>query len=260
MNSPLTFYIFFHKDLFEQNTADFTEEERQKWFSWVALNEKIPKQFPKWLPPSSLLCEYTMPKYNPMYQMMNFYQNSGFLHLYWNSHLINTRYIGFGQYDMKYDANEFRQIIRTLENDGGDKMIAAYTYPFGHLFDCLTPAQWEVHFLEPYNQYYHMNHTLNDLSKVPLALLHTFIIPKWFFLHMMPFVEKSIPSILSALQFETRHLAGTLERVFALCISCAILENKFKTMIKVNGISHEEHQHDEDALRGIVKGYGKNSG
>jgi len=95
-----------------------------------------------------------------------------------------------------------------------------------------------------------MNHTLESLSKVPLALLHTFIMPTWFFLHIMPFVENLTPEILRVLNWETRHLAGTLERVFALCISCGIIEGKLN-LFHLSGFQHIENQHSEDKLRGI---------
>ena len=95
-----------------------------------------------------------------------------------------------------------------------------------------------------------MNHTIESVSKLPLALLHTFIMPTWFFLHIMPFVENLTPEILRALNWETRHLAGTLERVFALCISCGILEKKL-SLIPLSGFQHIEGQHSEDLLRGI---------
>ena len=66
----------------------------------------------------------------------------------------------------------------------------------------------------------------------------------------MPFVEKLTPEILRVLGWETRHLAGTLERIFALCISCGILEGNLN-LIHLNGFQHVEHQHSEDKLRGI---------
>jgi hypothetical protein len=71
---------------------------------------------------------------------------------------------------------------------------------------------------------------------------------------MMPFVEHLLPRILETLQWDTRHLAGTLERVFALCISCAITEGKFRHILKLEGIEHVDNQHSEDILRGIAAG------
>jgi hypothetical protein len=67
----------------------------------------------------------------------------------------------------------------------------------------------------------------------------------------MPFIENLTPIILRELNWETRHIAGTLERVFALCISCGVLEGKLKGFIALTGFQHVEEQHSEDLLRGI---------
>jgi len=70
----------------------------------------------------------------------------------------------------------------------------------------------------------------------------------------MPFIEKIIPIILRKINWDTRHLAGTLERVFALCLSCGILEGKLKTLIQMHGIKTDiPGQREEDVLRGIKK-------
>jgi hypothetical protein len=71
---------------------------------------------------------------------------------------------------------------------------------------------------------------------------------------MMDFVNQILPGVLKALNWETRHLAGTLERVFALCISCGIMEGRFHNILKLDGITHDETQHEEDLLRGIQRG------
>jgi len=249
---PLTFFIVFHDHVFRENTSDFIDGEIQEFFTWVAVNEKVPKDFPTWIP--NLLAEWKMKKHSPLFQMLNFYQNSVFYHLAWNKELIQSKYIGFGQYDMKMDAQEFRQVYQVISStqDMGDKVFAPFLYGFDALFSSpITHNGWITSFLHPYNEYFGMNHTLESLSKLPLTLLHTFIMPTWFFLHMMPFVENLTPEILRALNWETRHLAGTLERVFALCISCGILEGKLH-LVPLSGFQHIENQHSEDKLRGIL--------
>jgi hypothetical protein len=252
---PLNFFIFFHDTTFQENTSDFTSQELSNMFTWFAVNEKIPKRNLSWIPPDSLLYEYKLKIHSPLYQMLNFYQNSAFFHLYWNKELINSKYIGFGQYDMKMSAPSMRELYSLIENDTADKVIIAFPYSINYLSsDLIPPHSWVTTFFTPYNEYYGTSHTLKTIETLPLALLHTFIIPTWFFLHMMPFVEHLLPRILETLQWDTRHLAGTLERVFALCISCAITEGKFRHILKLEGIEHVDNQHSEDILRGIAAG------
>lgn len=245
---PLNFFIIYHDKLFQENTAGFPADFP---FTWVAVNEKIPKVFPEWVPKNSLLKEYEMKIHNPLQQMTNFYQNSVFFHLYWNKELINSKYIGFGQYDMSYAAEEFIKVYDTLKDDTADKIIPAFLYPFDALCAKEMRNVWEEIFIKPYNSYYGTSHTLKMIEHLPLCLLHTFIMPTWFFLHMMPFVESLLPKLLKAMNWDTRHLAGHLERVFALCISCGIVEGKFRALVPLRGISHIDAQHSVDELRGI---------
>ena len=253
---PLSFFIIFHDKLFKENTSGFSPTELEM-FKWVAVNEKIPKEIPEWLPKNSLLKEYEMKVHSPLYQMSNFYQNSVFFHLYWNKELIDSKYIGFGQYDMSFDVEKFRSMTELIKEDTADKIIPVFLYPFQAL--CLTEGLtlWEEAFLKPYNSFYKMNHTFKSIEHIPLSLMHTFIMPTWFFLHMMPFVESMLPNLLKIMSWDTRHLGGNLERVFALCISFGIIEGKFRQLFQLNGVSHVESQHSADALRGIKEGCAK---
>ncbi len=245
---PLNFFIIYHDKVFKDNTAGFTEKELEI-FTWVAVNEKVPKEFPDWMP--NIIKEYEMKIHNPLYQMTNFYQNSAFFHLYWNKELINSKYIGFGQYDMSFNADEMRTILKAIENDTADKIIPVFTFPFEGLCNREEMPIWKELFVNPYNDYYGTSHELKSVEGLPLCLLHTFIMPTWFFLHMMPFVESLVPRILKFLNWDTRHLAGTLERVFALCISFGMIEGKFRQLLRLKGVSHADSQRSPDELRGI---------
>lgn len=255
--ATLTFYIVFHKELYEKNTEGFTNLEISHYFRWVAVNEKIPKIIPTWIPQQCLLKEYEMDVYSPLYQMLNFYQNSAFFHLFWNHEkLVKSKYIGFAQYDMSISAPEFRSVLDELNKNTSPLpiLVAAFPYHFNHLFGVLSVPEWNTFFIEPYNKYFQTNHTLESISQYPLLLLHTFILPTEFFLKMMPFILDLLPTTLKSLTWNTKHLGGTLERVIALCISCGIAEGKFSKLIVLKGIEHRDEQHSEDTFRGIPFG------
>jgi hypothetical protein len=252
----LNFFIIFHNKLFQENTSGFSPIELEV-FKWVAVNEKIPKEIPEWVPKNSLLKEYEMKVHSPLYQMLNFYQNSVFFHLYWNKELIDSKYIGFGQYDMSFNADNFRKITELLKEDTADKIIPVFAYPFQALSITEGLTLWEEAFLKPYNSFYKLNHTFKSIQHIPLFLMHTFIMPTWFFLHIMPFVESILPNLLKLMDWNTRHLAGNLERVFALCISFGIIEGKFRQLVQLHGVEHVESQHSVDILRGIKEGCAK---
>jgi len=252
MSKDLLIYIIYHKNTYPENTSSFSDLELRKHFVWVAVNESILKIEDKWIPSECLVKEWELNTYLPLLQMSNFYQNSVFFHLYWNKDLLKSKYIGFAQYDMNFSSVENRNIFRMIENDVGDKVFGSYPYNFQAIYGILTKPMWEEYFLNPYNEYYNTSHSFNDIEDIPLFLLHTFIIPKWFFLHMMGFVEKMYIGILRALQWNTRHLAGTMERVFALCISFGIKENKFRLVTQWDGVNHIDTQRVSDPFRGII--------
>ena len=253
---PLTFYIVFHKNLFESNTAGFTAEERAEMLCWVGVNEKVLKVVPEGfllgVERSPIIYEYEMRNYSPLYQMSNFYQNSVFFHLYENQHLLTSKYVGFGQYDMSFDAEAFRKMYGDISGDNADKLFPAFLYEFKCLYNYMNAKEWQEFFIKPYNEFHGTQHTLESLARLPLFLMHTFVMPTWYFLHMMRFVKHLLPMTLRSLNWDTRHLAGTLERVFALCMSAAIIEGKFKNVIPLTGCNHMEGQRTADALRGIA--------
>jgi hypothetical protein len=253
---PLIFYTIFHKNIFEENTIDFTKEEKQEMFCWIGVNEKIPKYIPESLKSYNIIYEYEMSVYSPLYQMCHFYQNSVFFHLYKNQYLLKSKYVGFGQYDMTYNAASFRKIYEIIQNDtnNADILFPAFIYVFEHLFGGLKEEWWIEYFLEPYNEFYGTTHTLEKLRQIPLFLYHTFIIPTWYFIHIMRFIENTLPNILKGLNWKTYGFAGTMERIFSLCLSCGLLEGKLKNVYPIEGITHNLDQHTGDIERGISPG------
>lgn len=247
MTRPLTFFIVFHKDLFPSNTAAFLKHERNSIFVWVGVNADVPKLIPASMVDSPIIYEFKMPLHNPMYQKNNFYQNSVFFHLYKNQNYLQSKFVGFGQYDMRFS----RASIPVLADD---HVYGYFSYGIEVISNYYPLSFWQGWFLNVYNEYYNTSHTFTDLEKYPMFMYHTFILPTSFFLHIMPFVEHDTGVILSMLGGETRHIAGTLERVFALCIACGLAEGRLKGSVNQRGISHISEQHTDDPVRGIVRG------
>lgn len=243
---PLTFYIIFHKDLFPSNTDAFSTREIKNIFTWVGVNEAIQKTIPLRMLGYPFIYEYKMRLYNPVFQKNNFYQNSVFFHLYRNQSYLNSKFVGFGQYDMKFD----RSSIPVALID--DHVYGYFPYENEAIWNLFPREFWQAVFLDEYNQYYTTSHTFEDLSRYPFFLYHTFILPTSVFIHIMPFIEH-VTNVLLVKLPTTRHIAGSLERVFALCIACSLVENKLKGHTTLGGVSHLLEQHSEDALRGYVK-------
>lgn len=249
---PFTLYVVYHKILHKENIQGFSEDLLNH-LCWAAVNEEIVKEYPDYVK-GRLIQEWDMKEFSPLYQMLHWQQNSFMHHLFYNQHLINTKYVGFAQYDQYLNAEEFQRLSDILKNDKGDKLIACFSYPFGACCDILSREEWDEVFIKTYNSFYKMNHTLEDLERMPMFLFHTFLIPTWFFNHMMPFIEHITPKIVKKLGWNIRHLAGTLERVYAFCLAMGMLEGKFRQVIHFKGIELRDEQRTADPIRG-VEGY-----
>jgi len=254
MYSPFHFFIIFHKNLYKENTDSFQPSDLEQFLRWVSVNESIPKEIPNWLPPNLLITESALQNYTPLYQMNHFYQNSFLLHLSKNRHLVTTPYIGFGQYDMKLSIDSFKDVQKLIEQEGSLKqtLFTAFPYPFIQLYGILSESIWRE-ILTLYNIKYSTSHSYDTLQKLPLALMHTFIIPSNIFFESMDFFEATIPFIIKHLEWNTRHMAGTLERLIAFIFCIKVLEQKIQKIVQLHNISHTISQRDDDALRNLRK-------
>jgi hypothetical protein len=143
-----------------------------------------------------------------------------------------------------------------LENDSADKVVTLFPYPpEGVIFGSPELETYFTEtFIKPYEQYTHITHSLESLAKWPLFLMHSFIVPSWFFKQMMEFMEWNLPTILKSLDWNLQHLAGTLERLFALCISAGIEEGRFRKVLHIRKTDHNGAQHSGDPFRNIPTG------
>lgn len=249
--APFTLFIVYHKILHEKNIENFSEPLLDS-LCWVAVNEEIQeKDYPKYTE-GRLIKEWEMKEYSPLYQMLHWQQNSVFHHLYKNLDLIKTKYVGFAQYDQKLDAKQFEELINTLNSEKRSVLVATFAYNFQGACEIVSEEEWQVLFLDEYNRKYKEAHTMEEIKQMPMFLLHTFIIPKWYFEYMMPFIEEITPKILKRLNWQIRHLAGTLERVYALFLACGLLEQKFQRLIHFQGIQQCDEQRTPDPIRGVV--------
>jgi len=243
IEKKMTFYIVFHRDVIPENTQEYTLEEMKQRFLWVSVNDTIPKSIPPEFPH---LAERSFPKYFPHLQASKFYQNSVFFHLYWNPSFLTSEYVGFGQYDMEFKKEDFENTLSHLNNPNA--VISFMPHPFvgcPHVYGFDTLYEM---FLRPYNMFRRTKHRFSDLEKYPLCLYHTFIIPRWLFVEMMEFVDWNMPNLRMQLNSEVRHLAGTLERVFAFYISCALHEKRLE-FYEGKGIIHRDDQRIMDPFR-----------
>jgi hypothetical protein len=245
IKTKLTFYIIFHRDVLPENTRDYTLDELRERFLWVSVNDAIPKSIPADFP---CLAERSFPTYVPDLQATNFYQNSVFFHLFWNPSFLTSEFVGFGQYDMEITKQEFETSLSLLTSPR--VVVSFMSHTFADTPQVYGPTMWGTMFMRPYNVFRHKNHQFKDLESYPMCLYHTFILPRWLFVEMMEFADWNLPNLRRCTKYDTRHLAGTLERVFAFYIACAAREGRID-IYEGKGVVNRLDQRIVDPFRGL---------
>jgi hypothetical protein len=126
-------------------------------------------------------------------------------------------------------------------------MIGFFPYQARIIEDVLNRDQW-TQLLSVYNLENRTTITLESLQDVPFFLMNTYILPTWFFIHLQTQLRKLLPHVLKFLNYNMRHIAGTLERTNALIIACALKEKKLIGLIS-DAISDVPSQKLFDPLR-----------
>jgi len=213
----LSFYIIFHKKLYPKNVPGLP------CFIYLGANEYIKKEIDTSILHHRLKFEYDCLGYNPIYQMLKFQDNSVIL----NYPAPPTPFVGFSQYDMIIDKDKFILAQSYLKDN---IMVGFFPYSIQVTMDILQESQWNQ-VLEIYNQNNNTTHTVQDISTQPFFLMNTYILPSWFFTRLQLNLRKLLPTIFRALNYNMRHIAGTLERANSFIIACGIKEGIIEYII-----------------------------
>lgn len=241
-------YIVCHRDAYPANHREFTPlEARQAGLRWYVVNEPLtPKNIDA--PPSCRVNEWDLPWHDPFLQMNNFYNNSALWHVYKNLDLLVDDHVGFAQYDMTIPRAPLEAFAELTTAQPG-AVAYMFPYPFAALFHNPLPGEfWDAAVVRRAFP----GVRLSDLASGELPLFHAFILPKDAFADMMAFADSVLAEVVRALGHDTRHLAGTLERVCALWIAAAVFAQKLGPVVNVPGFEHNQAtQRLPDAFRGI---------
>ena len=200
-----------------------------------------------------LLRERFLPVYDAgRMQEEHWYQNSMLFHLWKNPSVIGaSEYVGFGQYDFGLSKEGFDLCTDILKDSKSDVCIGMLPYSLDTLWQVASREAWDTMFTSRYNDRQEQNHSLIfGLWHQPL-LCHAFIIPSWFFMEMMEFMDLVLPE-LKELAGGERHLAGTIERALAIYLNFAFAEGRLRRCVVRHAIRHNDHQRLADPFRGII--------
>jgi hypothetical protein len=228
-----------HQKFYAETVAGISDEDLKKHVRFVCVNENLPKDVPAEFPAECVMNEWEIQGYEPFYQREKYYQNSVFFNTMNIIETLGLDQIGFAQYDMVFTPEIFEEIKQTCEADK-NAAIGFYPYPIEHLFEIVQPQAWQF-IIQQYSNFFQVPvENVDKLESMKLALFHTFVIPKSNYCRMMHFAKKVLPNIVTFLNKDNRHMAGTLERLFALFLNLEIITGNMKEFKWVSGLRHDD--------------------
>jgi hypothetical protein len=111
----LQIFVVFHKKIFDNCYSDVPQEILDKYFTFIAVNEKIPKEYDR--EKYNVINEWELPIYDPSFQERGYNENSALYHVYVNQLYKPYQYIGFCQYDMVFSKDTIDDIVDNIQED-----------------------------------------------------------------------------------------------------------------------------------------------
>ena len=203
-------YIVCHKTSYP-HLADASDDRLR----WYVVNEAVPDKTIA-APPASVVREWDLPVYEPALQAQGCREASAFFHALANPDLRDAEYVGFAQYDMRIPSAALDAFEDAAREGDVAKVGVGFPVPWDDMVHnaALPPRFWDE-LLECFG-------APPGWRPASVPLFSTFVLPTAAFVDMMTRVNDISPDIHAALDFDTTHLAGTLERVFGVWIAAAI--------------------------------------
>ena len=220
------FFVVFHKKIFDECYEIFPEDILYKYFTFIAVNQKIEKNYTQ---KYKVINEWELPIYDKSFQERGYNENSAFYHIYINNLHKPYKYIGFFQYDMIFNTN----IIDFLNKNIVEPTLFSYTF-----HDCINGFREKNtldFIIKDYEEFYNKPFLY---KKIPLY--NTYIIPIENYENIMGWVTQLYDKLYPwAFRYPNQshfgHVGGIYERImgFSLIGQC------LKEVSIENHVSHD---------------------
>ena len=233
--------VIFHKSI-NPNCYNFSDEFLNKYFRFIAVNDKIDKEIPERFK-DLVFYENQFQKFYPKCQEDGLKENSVLLHFYFNQEsLQDIDLIGFLQYDMKI-TELFTEHINIILNHHTRSPETIYVLQDvisqQYLAARLTAVQWR-NICEIYNKIFNKNHTLDEVYYSEIPVWNSFILPKKIFNDMMLF-SSNVLDLIAQFHIENNEIVTicqTMEVVHGFFLALYCMDTKIKWYM-INGIEHD---------------------
>jgi hypothetical protein len=209
-------FVVFHKMIYDECYKYIPEEFLTKYFTFIAVNKTIPKQYNPYR--YKVIKEWELPIYDETFQQRGYNENSAIYHVFANNLHKPYTNIGFFQYDMMFDVS-FRKILQSVETSPPTVYYhKRFTFDFCSFKTWNEPKTLEF-VLQDYESFF--KKPIDKSREFPLY--NSFIIPTPLFEHIMPWVislySKLYPWCMEAPnKTHFGHVGGIYERIMAYAI------------------------------------------
>jgi hypothetical protein len=215
-------YIVFHKNIYPENYENLTENEKEKLIFYGV------KEKPTNTKDMKIIYENEMMVYNPKLQHNRYNEGSALYHIYKNHIALFTDYIGFFQYDMKFESNAIQNIQNTI-NENPKKAFIFYIdfFQWGFVGGQSTITRNNKNHdlesgLKNYNRTFGTNYKPEDLMITKMLMCNSFVIPSHIFQKMMKWMQSyfrdkidiDIKDTLENRSFNPGHMIEALTGMF----------------------------------------------
>jgi hypothetical protein len=225
-------FVVFHKHIFDECYDNIPDDILYKYFTFLSVNEKIPKHYTK--NKYKIINEWELPIYDSKFQTRGYNENSSIYHVFMNNLHKPYQYIGFFQYDMVFKDN-IVQFLQFKLNIPTCFYYELYNFKFCSYQTWNEPPTLD-YIIKDYEKFYNKSFT----KTCHYPLFNSFIIPIETFEKVMNWViqlyDKLYPWCINP-PYATHfgHIGGIYERVMAYAIGEESLRS-----IKLN-ISHDHY-------------------
>jgi hypothetical protein len=221
-------FIIFHKNIFDDCYKNIPADVLYKYFTFVAVNKNIPKQYTK--NKYKIINEWELPIYNNIFQERGYNENSAIYHIYINNLHKEYNYIGFFQYDMIFKDNIIDYLYKNIEdikNTECTEIIENNTIYFPlelYDFNFCSYQTWNEpktldYVINDYEKFYNVKFSKNE--KYPL--FNTYIIPINIYEKIMKWIIQLYDKIYPwCMQYPNKthfgHIGGIYERIMGYAL------------------------------------------
>lgn len=215
-------FVVFHKKIFDECYKDIPTDILYSYFTFIAVNEKIPKEYTK--NKHKVINEWEMPIYDSTFQERGYNENSAIYHVYANNLHAPYKYVGFFQYDMVFQDNVVEFIQKNIQETPHYFSLDLYSFDF--CYQTWGEEETCQILLNDYQEFF----SKAFIFERQFPLYNAFVLPTDTFIKIMKWVSqlyaKLYPWCIEP-PFSYRpfpHIGGIYERVMAFAVGQESLE------------------------------------